>query len=294
MKTVCIYIICCFFVNNIFAQNDFSDNSKQHTASSQVHILDTAFYIPQLNRYRKIWIYLPKDYATSTKKYPVLYMQDGQNLFDKFTSPYGEWGVDECVDSLINKGTPACIIIGVENGGDKRLNEYTPYNFKIDENAETISAEGNVYINFITTTLKPFVDKNYRTLSSKENTIIAGSSMGGLISYYAAIKYPNVFGKAGIFSPSFWVSSKIKDLTDSVYNRLNSKFFFCMGGQEGQKYIDDMNEVAQKLGTNSATMIYSIVDEDGQHSEKTWGNWFPQFYKWIMADGYNYVIKLEE
>ncbi len=277
--------------------DDFAvEKEKLHTASANVKIIDTAFYMPQLNRYRRIWLYLPPNYQSSNKKYPVLYMHDGQNLFDAPASAYGEWGVDECMDSLLAKGKQASIIVGIDNGGATRTNEYNPYEFTWQDSdiSKTFSPEGDAYIDFITHTLKPFIDKKYRTLSSKENTIIAGSSMGGLISYYAALKYPDVFGKAGVFSPAFWTAPAIQRLTDSVGGKVSSKFFFYCGGKESENMVKDMNEVAEKLGGNSNTMIYTVVDEAGKHDEAAWRKWFTEFYVWMMADGYNNVIKLEE
>ena len=258
-------------------------------------MLDTAFFIPQLNTSRRICIYLPQGYNETKKHYPVMYLQDGQNLFDEATSAFGdEWGVDECLDSLIAKGKPACIVVGIDNGGTTRMSEYNPYEFiwKDSLQSKTFLPQGNEYLSFLTQILKPFIDKKYRTLSGKENTIIAGSSMGGLISYYAALKYPDVFGKAGVFSPAFWTAPQIKPLTDAVSSKLNSKFFFYIGEKEGDKFVNDMKEVAEKLGTNSNTMIYSVIDEEGKHNEKNWRQWFAEFYLWMMADGYNNVIKL--
>jgi predicted alpha/beta superfamily hydrolase len=253
--------------------------------------------MPQLNRSRRIWIYLPQDYYASKKHYPVMYLHDGQNLFDDAITAYGnEWGVDECLDSLIAKGKTACIVIGIDNGGDTRMSEYNPYAFtwKNDKQSKTFSAEGDAYLDFLTQTLKPFIDKKYRTLSSKENTIIAGSSMGGLISYYAVLKYPDVFGKAGVFSPAFWTAPSIKMLTDSVAKKINAKFFFYCGAKESEGMVAAMNEVAEKLGSNSHAMIYSVVDADGEHNERSWRKWFAEFYGWMMADGYNNVIRLEQ
>ena len=266
-------------------RDDFAPVSKMHTAGKQVHIMDTAFFIPQLNRTRRIWIYLPKGYNETQKRYPVLYMQDGQNIFDEYTSAFGEWGVDECLDSLIAGGKPAAIVVGIDNGPE-RLNEYNPYAFR-----DFGEGEGDRYLDFIVQTLKPFIDKNYRTLASKENTIIAGSSMGGLISYYAMIKQPQVFGKAGIFSPTFWTAPAINQLTDSLAGKLSGKFFFYIGGQEGDAFIKAMQAIQESLGEKSQAMIYSVIDENGMHNEKSWRKWFAEFYNWIMADGFNYVIK---
>ena len=259
---------------------------KQHTASVHVHIIDTAFFMPQLNRSRRIWIYLPEGYNKTAKRYPVLYMHDGQDLFDELTSAYGEWGVDESLDSMIAKGTPACIVVGIDNN-DQNSFEYDPfYNKTYDKK------EGDLYLDFLVHTLKPFIDGHYSTMSSKENTIIAGSNMGGLISYYAMLRHPNVFGKAGIFSPVAMFDS-IKQQTDISAKKVTGKIFFYMGGNNGNTHLDDYNEVVEKIGTNSDAMIYTLLDPDAMNKVKDWKKWFPGFYSWIMADGFNNVIKLE-
>lgn len=267
-------------------KDDFAPVSKIHTANKNVQVMDTAFYIPELDRSRRIWLYLPEDYSKGKKRYPVMYMHDGQNIFDEATSAYGEWGVDESVDSLINARKPACIIVGIDNG-PQRMSEYNPYEFR-----DFGKGEGDQYIEFLTQTLKPFIDKNYRTLADKDNTIIAGSSMGGLISYYAMLVKPDVFGKAGIFSPAFWTAEPIKALTDSLARNINGKFFFYAGGQESGAMINDMEEIQEVLGEKSSAMIYSVIDAESAHNEKAWRKWFGEFYTWIMANGYNTVIKV--
>jgi hypothetical protein len=128
----------------------FSVQVKKTTANRNVRILDTAFFIPQLNRFRRVWIYLPPAYYSSTKKYPVLYMHDGQNVFDDATSFSGEWGVDEALDTLglkINE----CIVVAVDNGGARRLNEYCPYDFDlkgIAANYPSGKGEGQTMLTF--------------------------------------------------------------------------------------------------------------------------------------------------
>ena len=273
--------------------DDFDHAEKTHTASANVQVVDTAFAMPQLGRNRRVWIYLPPGYSTSNKHYPVIYMHDGQNLFDKFTSGYGEWGVDEWLDSMIANGRPACIVVGIDNGGETRMSEYNPYPFtwKDSTNSKSFAAEGDAYVDFLSQTLKPFIDKHYRTLPGKENTAVAGSSMGGLISLYTMLKYPLQFGKAGIFSPAFWTAPALDDFTDAQVGKLSGKLFFYMGGQEGKTYIDDMIRIQEKLGKNSSTMIYSIIDPQGKHNEAAWNKWFEEFYKWIWADGYNVITK---
>jgi predicted alpha/beta superfamily hydrolase len=289
LKKFLLYNLTFLLFISAKAQDNNTASTKQSTASANVQIIDTAFYIPQLDRKRRVWIYLPKGYSSTQKKYPALYLQDGQNVFDKATSFIDEWGVDECLDTLIEKGIAPSIVVAIDNGSQYRMTEYNPY-----DNEQFGNGEGDKYVDFLVNTLKPFIDKNYRTLPSYQSTAIAGSSMGGLISYYAAIKHPNVFGKVGVFSPAFWVVPQLQNFNDSLSAKITSKFFFSMGSLEGQKYIDDMQNMADKLGANSNTMIYSIVAEGENHNEKNWRNQFAEFYKWIMADGYNYVIKVEE
>jgi metallo-beta-lactamase class B len=267
-------------------KDDFAGVSRKHSAGRQVHVMDTAFFMPQLNRYRRIWIYLPEGYSKSKKQYPVLYMQDGQNLFDAATSAFGEWGVDECLDSLIAAGNPACIVVGIDNG-PQRMNEYNPFEFQ-----NFGPGEGDAYLDFLTQTLKPFIDKKYRTLSSKENSMIAGSSMGALISLYAMLKTPDVFGKAGIFSPPFWTAPAINNLTDSLAPRLSGKLFFYIGEKEGSKYVEDMKAMQELLGEKSNAMIYAVVDPAGRHNEKAWRKWLPEFYRWMFAGGYTGAIQI--
>ncbi|MBK8610381.1 MAG: alpha/beta hydrolase [Chitinophagaceae bacterium] len=266
-------------------KDDLTTTEIKHTASGQVHIIDTAFFIPQLNRHRRIWVYLPEGYSKTKKHYPVLYMHDGQNLFDAATSAYGEWGVDECLDSLIEAGRQACIVVGIDNGPE-RMSEYNPGEFQ-----NFGKGEADQYLDFLTETLKPFIDKKYRTLPDKNNSIIAGSSMGGLVSYYALLRQPSAFGKAGIFSPAFWTASNIRSFTDSLAPINNGKFFFYIGAKEGAEYVQDMEEIAESLGEKSAAMVYTVIDPAGKHNEKAWHRWFPEFYSWIMADGFNLIIK---
>ncbi len=267
-------------------QDDFAATEKKHTTSAQVKIMDTAFALPQLGRTRKIWIYLPRSYKTTKKVYPVLYMQDGQNMFDEFTAANGEWNIDETLDSLTAKGQPESIVVAIENG-PKRLNEYNPY-----DNERFGKGEGLAYVQFLAKTLKPYIDRNYRTRKEPSATMIAGSSIGGLISYYAMLAYPDVFGKAGIFSPSFWVAPAITAYTDSVSSRVNGKLFFYVGGLEGNEAVEDMYKVMQHLGTHSGALMYSVTDPAARHNEAAWRKWFPEFYKFIMADWTNYPIPL--
>lgn len=262
--------------NDDFKKNA-SNSKKDNSASVNVKIIDTAFYMPQLKRTRRIWLYLPPDYAKSTKKYPVLYMQDGQNLFEEKTSYSGEWGVDEYLDSIFKKGKKEVIVVGIDNGNFKRMQEYNPWKFQ-----RFGEGEGDKYIDFLVKTLKPFIDKHYRTLSDKQNTFIAGSSMGGLISLYAVLKYPKVYGGAGIFSPSFWTASGIESTATTDAKKLNSRLFFYAGGKEGGSMIPDMKRIAKEIRERSKSPVKEMIDPDAKHNETAWRIHFPDFYEWTI------------
>lgn len=256
---------------------------KKHTASKNVHIVSQNFPFFLQNPLRKIWLYLPEGYNESKKKYPVMYMQDGQNVFDNYTAAFAEWGVDEYLDSAIKNGAPPCIVVAIENSV-QRITEYNPYNHE-----KYGDGNGDAYVQFIIDEVKPFIDKNYRTLTSKENTIIAGSSLGGLISLYATLQYADVFGKGGFISPAFWIANGLKADIENATNNVNGKYFFSIGNLEGQQNIEDVLDIQEKLATNTASMIYSIIVNDGKHDEANWRTIFPTFYQWIMADGSNII-----
>jgi predicted alpha/beta superfamily hydrolase len=251
---------------------------RKHTSSANVHVMSDSFYIPQLKRKRKIWIYLPANYVTSKQKYPVLYMHDGQNLFDEFTAPYGEWGIDEALDSLQKKTGRYCIVIGIDHGGDKRLVEYNPYDTK-----EYGKGEGKQYVDFLVQTLKPFIDKHYRTKKDAANTSIAGSSLGGLISSYAILKYPNLFGSAGAFSPAYWIAPAMDTLAKNMpTDKIPKRIWFYGGGKEGYTLMPDMERFKNIMATKNKIDIGFAVDENGMHNEVAWRKWFPEFYRWWL------------
>jgi len=252
----------------------FPAKPRVNTASKNVHIIDTAFLIPQLKRVRRVWVYLPDNYSISAKRYPVLYMHDGQNVFDDATSYSGEWGVDEFLDSTKEK---KCIVVAIDHGGGKRLNEYNPY-----DNDRFGRGEGDMYVDFLAKTLKPFIDKRYRTLTKKENTFIAGSSMGGLISIYAILKYPKIFGGAGVFSPAFWISgSKIFDAIKAKGEKVKGRVYFYGGKLEGETMVQDMLKAFETMAGVSKSKMEAVIRDDGKHNEAAWRKEFPLFYKWV-------------
>jgi predicted alpha/beta superfamily hydrolase len=247
----------------------------QATASPQVRTF--TIKAPQLETSKRIWLYLPQTYASSDKKYPVLYMHDAQNLFDKSTSFAGEWRVDETLDSL----RAQAVVVGIEHGNEKRMDELTPY-----ANVKYGGGKADAYLAFIVETLKPHIDSVYRTKPDAKHTAIMGSSLGGLVSFYAALKYPAVFGKAGIFSPSFWFSKEIYAYAERT-PEVASKLYFLCGDDESDDIdmaadVDEMYDIISRKVKNPKKQLCKKVIKGGKHNEKLWRENFADAYLWLF------------
>lgn len=269
------------------------DDFPASTASPQVKLLSDSFYMPQLDRNRRIWIYLPKDYETSGKRYPVIYMQDGQDLFDEATSEGRigplEWSVDETID----KAEKPCIVVAVNHHEDRagRIREYY-----LRGNKEYPEVEGVQYLDFLVNTLKPYIDKNYRTLPGSRYTALAGSSMGGLFTFYAALRKPDVFGVLGVLSPSIWLDYR------NIYTEIGEirqpelinkqRYFFYAGGNESRlkpdssfvRMHDDVAEAKAALTRKVSPEIKTAVNPVGRHGAVYWRMIFPELYAWMSRD----------
>lgn len=248
-------------------------HAQESTAAQNVTTFE--LFAPELNVQKKIWVYLPKNYSASDRKYPVIYMHDAQNLFDARTSFAGEWEVDE----TLNKMNAQVIVIGIEHGNDKRVDELTPY-----KNEKYGGGNGENYVNFIIKTLKPKVDSLYRTKSNAKNTAIFGSSLGGLLSFYAVIKHPEVFGKAGVFSPSFWFSNEIYTLMESS-EKTKAAFYFLAGDKESETIVAEMKKMETLLDRNRCYCLNlnkTVIVKEGEHNEKLWRENFEEAIKWLF------------
>lgn len=251
------------------------------TAAANVQVMAESFFMPQLNRNRKIWIYFPPGYETSGIRYPVLYMHDGQNLFDSQTAYAGEWEVDETFNDLAADGVPVPIVIGIENGGAYRIGEYTPW-----PNTQYGGGDGDLYMRFIVETLKPFVDENFRTLTDRNNTGIMGSSLGGLISHYGGLKYQEIFSKAGIFSPSYWFSDEVWNFTRANPKRENMRLYQLCGTLEGEGVTENMLSMSDSLRSVGflPEEIHNKVVVGGQHNEALWRTNFREAFLWLFGN----------
>ncbi len=251
----------------------FAQASKKSTASTNVKLVSDSFYLPQLNRYRRVWIYLPEGYASSRKKYPVLYMQDGQNVFEDTSSFSGEWGVDEALDSASGG---EMIVVAIDHGGTKRLNEYAPFDME-----RYGPGGGAAYAAFLTNTLRPYINRNFRTKRRAKYNYIAGSSMGGLIAFYTTLVYPKKWGAAGVFSPAFWVAPALRETVEARSRKVKSRIYFYAGKEESERMVPDLLAIFNAMHQRSKARMKTVIRSEGKHNEATWRQEFPLFHQWL-------------
>jgi predicted alpha/beta superfamily hydrolase len=178
----------------------------EHTLTGEFRIYKL-FRSKFLTAERNVIVYIPPGYdAEPLRRYPVLYMHDGQNLFDVATSVGSEWGVDETAQRLVQaEAIEPVLIVGVYNTGERRIDEYTPTRHR----GKGHGGKAGLYGRMLVEELKPLIDGQYRTLRDAANTGLAGSSLGGLASLYLGLHYPTTFGKLGIISPSVWWDNRM-------------------------------------------------------------------------------------
>jgi predicted alpha/beta superfamily hydrolase len=242
------------------------EHTDQH-AHGPLKVL-RGLHSPQLDNARDITVYLPPSYAASgSRRYPVLYMQDGQNLFDPKTSFAGEWDVDGLLDATSAEGFEA-IVVGIPNMGDARCNEYSPF-----DDPKFGPAKGDAYLDFIVDTIKPIIDADFRTSPAPEQTSIVGSSMGGLISLYAFFKRPDVFGLTGVMSPALWYGRRMifEFLEQTSYRP--GRIYVDVGTREGTQELRDVTRLRDQLlelGYEHGQDLLFIVDFGAGHNEQAW------------------------
>ncbi|OGR76569.1 MAG: hypothetical protein A2X32_12275 [Elusimicrobia bacterium GWC2_64_44] len=244
-----------------------------------------------LGNARTLAVWLPPSYERpGDKRYPVIYMHDGQNLFDKATAFIGEeWGADEAAAALAAQA-PAleAIIVGVYNTGERNA-EYTPH-----RDAARGGGKGRDYARFLVKEVKPFIDAAYRTLPGRRHTSVAGSSLGGLISLYLLLEYPGVFSGAGVLSPSlYWADSALPGLAGKKAAAGKMKIWLSMGTDEGEGAEKTAAlESARKLRSvllgkgfaENKDLVY-VEDQGARHSEKYWAGQVPALFRFLLQGG---------
>lgn len=257
-----------------------AEDARPHTAGPTVRVYTPPLRMPALGFARRLRVYLPPDYAQGEKRYPVLYMFDGQNLFDDATSYVGEWGVDEAMDALARERGFGAIVVGIDHGDALRINELIPY-----WNVRYLPNAGAGFVADLVDAIKPFVDANYRTLPDRAHTAILGSSLGGLSADFAIHRYPQVFGMAGVFSPSYWVSDEAFASARRAPLQEGSRVYLYMGGKEGDESVPQAARMAAILhaqpGAGEDAVALRIVP-DAEHNEAAWRAEFPRAVRWLF------------
>ncbi len=264
------------------------DDFPASTASPQVHLLDSAFHFPKLDVQRRVWIYLPEGYnEQNATRYPVIYMHDGQDLFDEATSKGRigplEWRVDEAIDQSTDKA----IVVAIAHAEDiqRRQQEYFA-----KPTSRFPQPLGEAYLADIVEVLKPYVDKQYRTKPDSKYTAMVGSSVGGLLTFYAGLLYPQTFGTLGVLSPSIWLDEGNIDqaIQNSPVGKEQPFFYFYGGGNENRikpdgsrvRMHDDIARIQEMMHKSGRDRLSVTIEPEGRHGAWYWQKAFPNFYSW--------------
>jgi len=247
----------------------------------KLELLSETVEMPQLETTRRVQVLLPHDYDSSDKNYPVLYLHDGQNLFGAGVG-FGSWAIDQKMAILAHRHRHEVILVSIDHGEEERLREFSPYKTQFGR------GKGREYINFIVHTLKPQIDAQYRTLTDPSHTGIGGSSMGGLISIYAGLIYPSIFGRLMIFSPSLWVSPKIYFDAIRFHSPSLTKLYLYGGEKESTYMVPNMKRLQEALSRQGyesqeqAPWFQVSIDPIGTHEEAHWSREFPKAVEWLF------------
>lgn len=217
---------------------------------------------------RDLTVYLPPSYALGEQHYPVLYMQDGQNLFDPEESFAGSWRVDLAMDHAATRGFEG-IAVGIRHAGEERLAEYSPF-----DDPEMGPGRGREYVEYLAESIKPLVDARYRTIPGRGTTCVAGSSMGGLISLFGFFARPDVFGAVAAMSPSLWYAERAIFEAVEAAPFQPGRIYLDVGRREGEETLADARRLRDLLvakGYRKGDQFRYVEDRAGGHEEAAWG-----------------------
>lgn len=271
-----------------------SKAANDHTVVGCLQVFEN-LHSPQLGNERDILVYLPPSYRTSDARFPVIYMHDGQNLFDEVTSYAGEWHVDSTMESLSQEGIEA-IVVGIPNAGPKRTDEYAPFH-DIRHSRQRL---GDKYLTFIIETIKPLIDRDFRTQPDRLHTGIMGSSMGGLISLYGFFQYPHTFGFVGAMSPSLWFANQaiLPHIQDAAF--YPGKIYLDIGSLEYAGALDDdllsgkdtkpytgsvghLRDLLEQKGYRPGIDLFCVEEKGATHQEAAWAQRLPQALRFLLG-----------
>ena len=257
-----------------------------------------AFHSKTLENSRNVLVYLPPNYRrTRTRRYPVLYLQDGQNVFDAATAFGGtEWSVDETAERLVEQNLiEPVIIVAVANTGEDRIHEYAPTRGRLQKGKRKRS-KGRLrqYGSFLINELKPFIDARYRTLTDAESTGLGGSSLGGLATLALGLWFPDVFRRLAVMSPSIWwddctIYNMVEKLDPETRPPL--KIWLDTGTREpGWERAAVLRDKLLEQGWRLDDDLHYLEVEGGDHSERAWGNRFDAVLRFLYPASPSAVV----
>ncbi|NID11168.1 alpha/beta hydrolase [Fibrivirga algicola] len=238
---------------------------------------------------RRVQVALPYDYETSGKSYPVLYLNDGQNLM-KEGEGYGSWATEVRLAQLASRGQHEVIVVAIDHAGSARMAEYTV------EAVRPGLGEGRTYLSFVVNTIKPVIDATFRTLPDGANTGMGGSSLGGLISVWAGLLYPDVFGKWLVFSPALWISPGVYRAAKQRKLAGYTKVYLYGGESESKYMVPNLNRLQANLRCDAEACAYlqKAVDPTGLHEENRWSLELTRAIQWLFFNDTTVVNKASE
>jgi predicted alpha/beta superfamily hydrolase len=255
-------------------------HTGEHSVVGHMLVLEKV-HSPELHNQREIYVYLPPSYDTGEQHYPVLYMHDGQNLFDQATAFSGEWQVDETMEAAAREGLEA-IVVGIPNMGGERCDEYSPF---VDPK---VAGGGcaKPYMQFIVKTLKSLIDRDFRTLPDRAHTGMVGSSMGGLVSVYGLFRHPETFGFIGAMSPSLWIAERSMLEYVGRASGVMGRIYLDIGTGEGKSHVENIRHLRDLLLSQGYVVgrdLMYVEDEGAGHTEAAWARRFRQVLSFFMA-----------
>jgi predicted alpha/beta superfamily hydrolase len=246
------------------------ENNPERTAAGRLCVLHDV-WSPQLKNSRDLLVYLPPSYKETSKRFPVIYMHDGQNLFDEATSFAGEWYVDKTMDTLEHEA----IVVGISSISEQRIHEYSPFRMG------RLGGKGDLYLQFILETVKPLIDTDFPTLPYRTHTGIVGSSMGGLISLYGYFRYPQAFGFVGALSPALWFARRSIFPFVGRAPFVPGRIYLDAGTGERQGVYEDTRQMLRWLLDKGYDVRY-VEEEGGTHSEEAWARRLPDALRFLL------------
>ena len=268
------------------------DVIRVHSVTGDLRLHEFRSRVFHNTRFLRVW--LPPGYddsANAGRRYPVFYLNDGQNLFEAGTSFTGiEWQIDETADRLIREGAVSpMIIVGLDNAAKNRIREYMPHR---SLHPILLRGQGTRYPNFLIKEVMPFIARNYRVGAGPENTGLGGSSLGGLIALYTAAVRPGVFGRLLLESPSLWASNRQMIRASREVKRWPERIFLAIGTAEAgredrnRSVVDDVRELAgifRRAGLDDKRLKL-VIEEGATHHESAWARRFPQALSFLFSN----------